>query len=99
MLGSDLPGMLELTPFGRNEVGLEASKKTAPLSAESIETQFKERLSPDRFDKVQELIKQYGTEEGARRFRDTDPKAARQFDRERRKPPIPSEPSDEPSTQ
>ena len=68
-------------------------------TSESIETELSEQLSPERFDKAQQLINQYGTEEGLRRFREMDPKAARQFEWERRKPPVPSEPSDEPSAQ
>ena len=96
---SDLPGMVEPTPSRRNEVELEASKKTAPLSAESIETQLKERLSSDRFDKAQQLIDQYGSEEGLRRLREMDPDAARRFERERGEPPVPSESDDKSSTQ
>ncbi len=46
-----------------------------------------EGLSSDRFDKAQQLIDQYGTEEGLRRFREMDPEAAQQFDQERRSPP------------
>ena len=38
-------------------------------------------VSPERFDKVQQLIDQYGTAEGLRRLRESDPEAARQFER------------------
>ena len=54
---------------------------------ESHSTPTGEPLSPDRFDKAQQLIDQYGTEEGLRRLRESDPDAARQFERERRSPP------------
>ena len=53
-----------------------------------------EGLSPERFNEAQQLIDQYGTEEGLRRFREMDSEAARQFERERRQPPnreVPSE--------
>ena len=56
-----------------------------PPTAESIETQLKERLSPERFSKAKQLFDQYGTEEGLRRLRESDPDAARQFERH---PPI-----------
>ena len=67
----------------------------APTTTESAETQFSEQLSPEHFDKAQQLIDQYGTEEGLRRLRAMDPEAARQFERERLRSgsPQPSEPS------
>ena len=68
------------------------------LTAKEIEKELSEGMDLERFNKAKQLFDQYGTEEGLRRFRDTDPEAARQFERERRKPPVPSEPSDEPST-
>ncbi len=43
-----------------------------------------EGLSPARLDKAQQLIDQYGTEEGLRRLREMDPEAARRFEQERR---------------
>ena len=67
-------------------------------TSESIETELSERLSLERFDKAQQLIDQFGTEEGFRRLREIDPEAARQFERERRKSPVPSESSEESST-
>ena len=72
----------------------------SPSTTESIETQRSDRLSPERFNKAQQLIDQYGTEEGLRRLRESDPDAARQFERERRPPPTREVPSEsEPSTQ
>ena len=77
-----------------------------PPAAESLKTQLKERLSPERFNKAQQLIDQYGSEEGLRRFRQMDPEAARQFEsvprpeRERRPTPAREVPSEtESSTQ
>lgn len=65
-----------------------------PPTAESIEMQLKEQLPPERFDKAQQLIDQYGTKEGLRRLREMDPDAARRFEsdksrlgQERRPPP------------
>ena len=70
------------------------------FSPEGIEAEPSELLSPDRFDKAQQLIDQYGTEEGLRRLRESDPEAARQFERERRSPPVREVPGQtEPSTQ
>ncbi len=70
-----------------------------PMAAKGVEADGWEGLSLKQREQAKQLFDQYGTEEGLRRFRDTDPEAARQFERERRKPPVPSEPSDEPSTQ
>ena len=70
----------------------------APTAAKGVEANGWEGLSLKQREQAKQLFDQYGTEEGLRRFRDTDPEAARQFERERRKPPVPSEPSDEPST-
>lgn len=50
-------------------------------------TQDKTPLSPERFENAQQLIDQYGTEEGLRRLRESDPEAARQFEQERRPAP------------
>ena len=59
-----------------------------------------EPLSPERFEKAQQLIDQYGSEEGLRRFREMDPEAARQFEQERRPTPAREVPSEvESSTQ
>ena len=60
---------------------------------ESVEAKLSERLSPDRFDKAQQLIDEYGTAEGLRRLREMDPEAARQFERERRGAPSREVPS------
>ena len=70
-----------------------------PMAAKGVEADGWEGLSPEQRGQAKQLFDQYGTEEGLRRFRDTDPEAARQFERERRKPPVPSEPNDEPPTQ
>ena len=71
-----------------------------PPNTESVETQLREPLSPERFEKAQQLIDQYGTEEGLRRFREMDPEAARQFEQERRPTPAREVPGEvESSTQ
>lgn len=81
---SDLPDMVEPTPARPSEAEMEVSNKTSTLpTAESIETQLREGLSPERFDKAKQLIDQYGAEEGLRRFREVDPEAAQQFERHR----------------
>ena len=59
-----------------------------------------EGLSSEQREQAQQLIDQYGSEEGLRRFREIDPEAAQQFDRERRPPPAREVPSEiEPSAQ
>ena len=54
------------------------------LMPEGIERELSEGLSSDPFDKVQQLIDEYGTEEGLRRLREMDPDAAERFERGRR---------------
>ena len=54
------------------------------LTPEGIEAELTEGLSADPADKAQQLIDQHGTEEGLRRLRESDPDAARQFERDRR---------------
>ena len=77
-------------------------KPISPQSVEDIEKQLTpqgieaelEGLSTDRVSKAQQLIDQYGSEEGLRRLRESDPGAAERFEsdtsrpgRERRNPP------------
>ena len=69
------------------------------FSLEDIEEELSEGLSPEHFDKAQQLIDQYGTEEGLRRLRETDPEAARQFERERSPKPSRDVPEGEQSEQ
>ncbi len=90
---SDPSDMVKTTPSRQSEVGAEASNKTpTPPTAESIETQLREQLSPEGFDKVQQLIDQYGQEEGLRRLRETDPDTARQFEHTQRRRKTDTEP-------
>ena len=57
-------------------------------------------LSKEQREQAQQLIDQYGTEEGLRQLREMDPDAARQFERERRPPPVREVPDEvESSTQ
>jgi hypothetical protein len=89
---SDLSGVVEPTFTHRSKPGIETSNKTVtPPTAENVETQLREQLSPERFDKAQQLfdkaqqlIGRYGSEEGLRRFREMHPEAAAQFERKRR---------------
>ena len=90
---SDLPGMVESPPSRPSEAGGEASNRTpTPPTTKSVETELREQLSPERFDKAQQLIDQYGGEEGLRRLREMDPDAARQFEREQREREMNTEP-------
>ena len=83
---SDLSSVVELSR--RDELGAEPPQPSAPPSVEQIEARLKQRLSPQQFGNAQQLIDQYGTEEGLRRLREMDPEAARQFEQKRR--PVPS---------
>ena len=79
---SDLPDMIK--PQSPQSVA--DIEKT--LTPQGIEAELSQGVSSDSFDKAQQLIDQYGAEEGLRRLREMDPEAARQFERERR--PVPS---------
>ena len=90
---SDLPGTVESPPSRPTEIKGEASNKTpTPPTAKSVETELREQLSPERFDKARQLIDQYGREEGLRRLREADPDAAAQFEREQREREMNTEP-------
>ena len=92
---SDLPNMVKPTPSPPSVADLE--KQFTP---EGIEAELGEGLSLERFSKAQQLINQYGPEEGLRRFREADPEAARLFEQERRPTPTREVPGKtEPSTQ
>ena len=65
-----------------------------PAAAKGVEANGWKGLSPEQRDQAKQFSDQYGTEEGLRRFREMDPEAAAQFEREQRKPPVPSEPND-----
>ena len=67
------------------------------LTPQGIEAELSEGLSPERFNNAQQLIDQYGTEEGLRRLREMDPEAARRFERERRPVPPRDVPDEEQS--
>lgn len=64
------------------------SPSTPPQAAKNVKTELSKELSLERFRKGQQLIDQYGTEEGFRRLREMDPEAARQFEQRHR--PVPS---------
>lgn len=63
------------------------------FSPAGIEAELSEGLSAAPFDKAQQLIDQYGTAEGLRRLRESDPEAARRFEQERRSAPSRDVPS------
>ena len=73
-------------------------KTPVPTAAKGVEARGWEGLSSEQRGQAKQLFDQYGTAEGLRRYREMDPEAARQFERERREPPVPSEPNDEPPT-
>lgn len=81
----DSPDMAKSTPPLPSVADLE--KQVTP---QGIEAQLREQLSPEQLGKAQQLIDEFGTEEGLRRLRESDPNAARRLERERRMPPQPS---------
>ena len=70
----------------------------APTAAKGVEANGWEGLSPKQRKEAKEFFDRYGTEAGLRRFKEMAPEAAERFEREQRKPPVPSEPNDEPPT-
>ena len=80
---SEVPDMVNPTSYPSSVTDLEKQ-----LTPQGIGSELIEGLSTNPADKAQQLIDQYGTEEGLRRLREVDPEAARQFERERSpKPP------------
>ncbi len=72
----------EFEPVPQGKIEEQAPIQSEPPVVSSQETESREGLS-----RAQQLIDQYGTEEGLRRLREMDPEAARQFERERKPPP------------
>ena len=66
--------------------------------AKSVEARGWMGLSQEQREEAKQLFNRYGTAEGLRRLRETDPDAAAQFDWERREPPVPSESGEGAST-
>ena len=66
--------------------------------AKSVEARGWMGLSQEQREEAKQLFNRYGTAEGLRRLRETDPDAAAQFDWERREPPVRSESGEGSST-
>ena len=79
---SSLSDMIKPTPSPQSVVDIEKQ-----LTPQGIEAELSDGLPTAPADKAQQLIDEYGTEEGLRRLRETDPDAARRFERERRGAP------------
>ena len=77
---SDLPDMVK-PQFPPSVADIEKQ-----LTPEGIEAELSKGVSPDSFNKAQQLIDQYGTEEGLRRLREMDPEAARRFESDKSRP-------------
>ena len=69
------PGMVESTPFPSNMANLEKQ-----LTPEGTKAELSKGVSLERFNKAQQLIDRYGSEEGIRRLKEVDPDVARQFE-------------------
>ena len=67
----------------------------APTAAKSVEASGWEGLSLEQRERAKQLFDEYGTAEGLRRLRESDPDAARRFERERRAAPSRDAPKDD----
>ena len=83
---------LEPKSVPQGKVEKQTSLPPDPPTVSTQETESREQLSPEHFNKAQQLIDQYGREEGLRRLRESDPEAARQFESEQREPKMNTEP-------
>ena len=64
-----------------------------PVTPSETAAHSRAGLSPAQREKAKQLFNQYGSEEGLRHLRETDPDAARQYE-----PPVRSKSGDDPST-
>lgn len=71
------------------------SQPPTPADAKSVEARGWMGLSQEQREEAKAFFDQYGTAEGLRRLRETDPDAAAQFEWEQREPPVPSESGEE----
>ena len=102
-----LPSDTESYEFDKPNLPQSVADLEKQLTPAGIEAELSEGGAADSFDKAQQLIDQYGTEEGLRRLREMDPDAARRFEsdksrpgQERRPPPAREAPDEvESSTQ
>ncbi len=72
-------------PVPKGKIERQPPVPSEPETVSSQGTSDQERISPERVDKARQLIDQYGSEEGLRRLRKSDPEAARRFERH---PPV-----------
>ena len=98
---SDVPrSPSDLSHVGESTLSSQSMAETEKqLTPQEIETKLSGGISTDPVDTAQQLIDQYGTEEGLRRLREMDPEAARRFELERRNPPARDTSEDAASTQ
>ena len=62
------------TPDVENSVAMEEVPPIPDsLTPETVKAELKERLSPEQFSKAQQLLDEYGAEEGLRQFREMPP--------------------------
>ena len=70
--------------------GLEADVPAFPTDAR-LETQLRERFSPDRFSTATQTLRRYGPEEGLRRLKASDPEVATHIERFLRREDTPTD--------
>ena len=70
--------------------GLEADVPAFPTDA-GLETQLRERFSPDRFSTATQTLRRYGPEEGLRRLKASDPEVATHIERFLRREDTPTD--------
>ncbi len=83
---NSFPDDIPSPEFGKPNFPKSMAELEKQLTPEGIEAELSQGLSLERFDKAQDLIDQYGTEEGLRRLRESDPDAARQFESDKSRP-------------
>ena len=83
--GTPAKEKLETLPLIDKEIEVEPMKYLGDIlelpTEESIETTIKEHFSPQRFSTAMQTLNQYGTKEGLRRVKESDPEVAAHLER------------------
>ena len=73
------------TPMVNTEKGVSdvLPSPSEPLPGDEVETALREQFSPARFERAMSMLERYGSEEGLRRLRKSDPEIAKQVEKAR----------------
>jgi hypothetical protein len=88
------PNTEEVTSFKDLETIPQTVEETQPIEEMNVptdadfETALRQRFSPERFNTAMQTLNRYGTKEGLRRLKESDPEVAAQVERliERKQP-------------